>query len=83
MCLYWLVVQLALQLLVIAHLADSLHEIFLHNIFTFSTAKKKTVKLQGKIKVYSTYRMANKPASVQTFRKSAPLKLSESLTMAS
>ena len=39
--LHWLVVQLAFEFLVVAHFTNCLHEIFLHNIFTFSTENGK------------------------------------------
>ena len=41
----WLVVQFAFQLLVIRNFSNGFHEIFLHNVFTFSSKTRRNEKL--------------------------------------
>jgi len=77
---YGLVVDRGLVFLSFGHLSDSLHQVVLDDIIPVNTFCQyyECVAETDNIVTNLSSLIANIPASVHTFRKSAPLKVSES-----
>ena len=89
------IIHFSLQLLVVSDFSHGLHEIFIHNIFPITSDSKHPLKkerdegraawscqVRGKKRLHGNPSI-HTPASVQTFRRSAPLKSSDNFTTAS